>query len=246
MKRIVFAALLVTSVLVPTVLTGLSTPAQADVVAVSLPTAVTISDRTVSFSGTVRLGPTATGLRSASLWFRYPSALSSTRVGTATSRRPGLLVITASLDAARITPGLNQIQVEDDEDGDTRTILLDLRRLSRVTIISAQFRSTGRAALAVKVTHYDPKLGRFAPSRFSPVRLQEKIGGTWVPVAQVTTGVSGRAEALVPVSRGLRHDFRAVRPSGATVLAATSTTIHTDRAEGPRILNPHPIADPLN
>ena len=245
MKRIVFAALLVTSMLVPAVLTGLSTPAQADIVAVSLPTAVTISDRTLSFSGTVRLGATTTGLRSASLWFRYPNAVSSTRVGTATSRRPGLLVITASLDAARITPGLNQIRIEDDADGGTRSILLDLRRLSRVTITSAEFRSDGQVALAVKVSHYDPKLGRFAPSRFSPVRLQERIGNSWVPVARVTTGVSGRAETLVPAGFGLLHDYRAVRPGGATVLAATSSTIRTGWAGGTRIPNRHPIGNPL-
>ncbi len=143
MKRIVIAALLITSVLVPAVVTALSGPARADVVAVSLPTAVAISEPTVNFSGTVKLGSTTTGLRSASIWFRYPDARSSTQVGTATSRRPGYLVVKASLDATRITPGLNQVQVKDDADGDSRTITLDLRRKSRVKVTAQSRAPTG-------------------------------------------------------------------------------------------------------
>jgi hypothetical protein len=235
MKRIVIAALLITSVLVPAVVSGLAAPARADVVGVSLPAAVTISNRTVNFTGTVRLGSTATGLRSASLWFRYPKTLAPTRVGTATSRRPGFLVVTASLDAARITPGPNQVLVKDDADGGTRTITLDLRRLSRVTITHAEFRSDGRVALAVKLSHYEPKLGRYAPSKFSPVRLQEKIGNTWVPVGQVTTDASGLAGTLLKAGTGL-HYYRAVRPNGATVLSATSKTIRTSRTTAALLL----------
>ena len=226
MKRIVIAALLVTSVLVTAVVTSLSTPARADVGAVSLPTSLTIADRTLSFSGTVRVGSTTTGLRSASLWFTYPDAAVATRIGTATSRRPGFLVVTACLDAARITPGLNRVQVKDDADGDTRTIMLDLRRRSRVTITHAEFGSDGRVALAIKVSHYDPKRGRFVASKLSPVRLQEKVSGSWVPVAQVTTDATGLAGALLKAGPG-RHDYRAIRPDGATVLAATSKTIRT-------------------
>jgi hypothetical protein len=224
MKRIVIAGLLITSVLVPAIVTALSAPARADVVAVSLPTQVVISERLVKFSGTVKLGSTTTGLRSASLWFRYPNATSATRVGTATSRRPGFLVVTAGLDASRITPGLNQVEVKDDADGDSRSITLDLRRQSRVKITRAEVRSDGRVALAVKVAHYDPRLGRFAPSRLSPVRLQEKIGADWVPVGRVTTDATGRATTLVTLGSGA-HVYRAVRPDGATVRAATSRTV---------------------
>lgn len=231
MKRIALAALVVTGVLVTVDLTGFSRPARADVVAVSLPRVVTVSERTLSFSGTVRVGSTTTGLRSASLWFRYPDAASATRIGTATSRRPGFLVISASLDATRITPGLNRVQVRDDADGDTRTIALDLRRRSRVTITQAEFRSDGRVALAVKVSHYSPKLGRFAPSKLSPVRLQERVGEAWVPIGQITTGANGVAEMLVKAGAG-PHDYRAVRPGGVTVSAATSKTIRTGRAPG--------------
>jgi len=236
MKRIVIAALLITSVLVPAVVAGLSTSARADVGTVSLPTAVTISEPTVSFSGTVRVGATTTGLRSASLWFRYPNTASAIRIGTATSRRPGYLVVTVSLDATRIIPGLNKFQVKDDADGDTRTITLDLRRKSRVTITHAEFRSDGRVALAVKVSHYDPRMGNFAPSKLSPVRLQEKIGETWVPVGQITTNASGLAGVLLKAGPGL-HDYRAIRPNGATVLTATSKTIRTGRTTGATILN---------
>jgi hypothetical protein len=228
MKRIVLATLLLPGVLAPAVVTGLSAPARADVVAVSLPTAVAISGRTLSFSGTVRLGSTTTGLRSASLWFRYPGADSSTRVGTATSRRPGFLVVTASLDAARITPGLNQVQVKDDADGDSRTIILDLRRRSRVMITQAEVRADARIALAIRVEHYDPKLGRFVPSRLSPVRLQEKVGSTWAPVGQVTTDQAGLAAVRITAGPG-PHDYRAVRPNGATVLAATSKTVRSSQ-----------------
>ena len=232
MKRIAFTALLITSVLVPALVTGLPTSAQADVVAVSLPTTMSISDRTLTFSGTVRVRPTTTGLRSASLWFRYPDAFSQTRVGTATSRRPGFLVVTASLDATRIVPGLNQIQVQDDADGNIRTLQVDLRRRSRVTLTEGESRTDGQVALVVKVSHYDPKLGRFAPSRLSPVQIQEKIDDAWVPIAQVTTRSSGLAGVLLKASHGA-HDYRAVRPDGATVLAARSKTLHTGRIGDP-------------
>jgi hypothetical protein len=234
MKRIVIAAI-VASVLLPAAATGLAAPARADVVAVSLPAAVTISARTLSFSGTVRVGSSTAGLRSASLWFRYPNTPAPTRVGTATSRRAGFLAVTASLDARLITPGVNRVLVKDDADGGSRTIMLDLRRLSRVTITHAEFRSSTRVALAVRVTHFDPKLGRFAPSRLSPVRLQEKVGNRWVQVAKVTTDASGLAGALVPAGPGT-HDYRALRPDGATVLAATSRTIRTGRSTGTMIL----------
>jgi hypothetical protein len=223
MKRIAIAALL-TSVLVPAVGTGLATSAQADVASVSLPTTAAISARTLTFSGTVRVGSTTTGLRSASLWFRYPDTHSAIRVGTATSRRPGFMVVTASLDTTRIAPGLNKLRVQDDADGDTRTITLDLRRLSRVTITRAEPRTDGQVALAIKVSHYDPTLGRFAPSRLSPVRLQEKVNDTWVPVGQATTDRAGLAKILVDAGSG-PHEYRAVRPDGATVLAATSKTV---------------------
>jgi hypothetical protein len=226
MRRIAIAGLLITSVLIPAVVTGLSSSARADVGAVSLPSSVTISQRTVSFSGTVQIASTSTGLRSASLWFRYPGLASASRIGTAISRRPGFLVVTASLDATRVTPGLNQLEVRDDADGDTRTILFDLRRQSRVMITHAEYRSDGRVALAVKVWHYDPKAGRFAPSKLSPVRLQERVDDRWVSVGQVTTGADGLAGALVPAGPG-RHDYRAVRPDGATVRTATSKTIRT-------------------
>jgi len=232
MKRIVIAALLITSVLVPAVVTGLSS-ARADVGAVSLPASLTIAEPTVRFSGTVRVGSTTTGLRSASIWFRYPDATEATRIGTATSRRPGFLVVTASLDATRVVPGLNRVQVKDDADGDSRTITLDLRRRSRVTITHAEFRSSGRVALEVKVWHYDPKLGRFAPSKLSPVRLQEKVAGSWVPIAQVTTDATGLARALLQAGPGL-HDYRAIRPNGATVLTATSKTIRTGQTVAAR------------
>ncbi|HST85125.1 MAG TPA: hypothetical protein VLL08_25525 [Kineosporiaceae bacterium] len=243
MKRIVIAALLITSVLVPAVVTGLSATARAAVVAVSLPTTVSISDRTLTFSGTVRVRSTTTGLRSASLWFHYPDALSQTRIGTATSRRPGFLVVTASLDAARIVPGLNTIQVQDDADGNIRTLALDLRRRSRVTLAQAAPRTDGQVALVVKVSHYDPKLGRFAPSRLSPVRLQEKVGDVWVPLAQVTTRRSGLADVLIKAARGA-HEYRAIRPDGATVLAATSKTLRTGRIPNPhgcRLRTPGPV-----
>jgi hypothetical protein len=232
MKRIVIAALLITSVLVPAVVTGLSTAARAAVVTVSLPTTVSISDRTLTFSGTVRVRSTTTGLRSASLWFHYPDALSQTRIGTATSRRPGFLVVTASLDATRIVPGLNTIQVQDDADGNIRTLALDLRRRSRVTLAQGASRTAGQVALVVKVAHYDPKLGRFAPSRLSPVRLQEKVGAVWVPLAQVTTSRSGVATVLIKAKAG-EHRYRAVRPDGATVLAATSKTLRTGQLIDP-------------
>jgi hypothetical protein len=122
--------------------------------------------------------------------------------------------------------------VRDDADGGVRTILIDLRRLSRVSLTHAEFRSDGRVALAVRVLHFDPKLARFAPSRLSPVRLQEKLNGTWTTIATVTTGASGLAGALVPAGPGA-HLYRAVRPSGATVLAAKSPIIRTTRAARP-------------
>jgi hypothetical protein len=231
MKRIAFAALLITGVLGPVVVTGLPMSARADVVAVSLPTTVSIADQTLTFSGTVRVGSSTSGLRSASLWFRYPDMFAATRVGTATSRRQGFLILTASLDATRIVPGMNQFQVRDDTNGDIRTVALDLRRRSRVMLTQGELRADGHVELAVKVSHYDPKLGSFAPSRLSPVRLQEKIGDAWVPRTQVTTGGSGLARVLVTAEPGV-HVYRAVRPDGATVLAATSKSIRIGQIAG--------------
>jgi hypothetical protein len=232
MNRFVTGTLLVASVLIPA---GLAGPARADIVAVSVPTAVSISGPAVSFSGTVRVGSAEAGLRSASLWFQYPNTPAAVEVGTATSRRPGFLAFTANLDATRIIPGLNQIQVQDDADGDTRTMVLDLRRVSRVSITHAEFRTDGTVALAVRVRHYDAARGRLIPSRLSPVLLQEKVLGAWVPVSRVITDRSGLAGAVVAAGPG-QHYYRAVRPNGATVLTATSKTIRTGRTTGAMIV----------
>jgi hypothetical protein len=226
MKRIITATLLIASVVVTAVVTGLAAPAKADVVTVSLPTAVTISARTVSFSGTVQVDSSTAGRRSASVWFRYPNASAAVRVGSATSRRPGFLAVTVTMDASRIKPGVNRLLVKDDADGAARTIMLDLRRLSRVSVALTEFRAAERVVLAVEVVHYDPKVGRFIPSRKSPVRFQEKVSGAWVTVDETVTNAAGRAVVLIPAGPGV-HRYRAVRPNGATVLAATSKSIRT-------------------
>jgi hypothetical protein len=226
MKRIITATLLIVSVWVSAVVTGLAAPARADVVAVTLPTAVSISARTVSFSGTVQVSSSTAGRRSASLWFRYPNAPAPIRVGSAVSRRPGFLAVTVKLDASRIKPGVNRLLVKDDADGASRTILFDLRRISRVTLGLTDFRSADRVVLAVEVVHYDPKVGRFIASRKSPVRFQEKVSGVWITVAETVTNASGRAVVLIPAGPGV-HRYRAVRPNGVTVLAAISKSVRT-------------------
>ncbi len=83
----------------------------------------------------------------------------------------------------------------------------------------------------MKVSHYDPKIGKFAPSRLSPVRLQEKIGSTWVALTQVTTDISGLATTVVTAGPG-EHRYRAVRPNGVTVRAATSKVVRTGLVSG--------------
>ena len=234
MKRIVTGALLAASVLLPALL-AVAAPAEAGVVAVSLPTAAGISGPTLTFSGTVRLRVATAGPRTASLWFQYSDAVGLTQVGTARSRQPGFLVVTATLDTRRIEPGINRVLVRDDADGATRAIALDLRRVSRVAITHAEYRSDGTVALAVRLRHYDARLGRFAPSRLSPVRLEEKVFGVWTPIGDVTTNASGLAGTVVSAGPG-EHSYRAVRPIGATVLAATSKTIRTGRTTGAMIV----------
>jgi hypothetical protein len=227
-KRIAIAALLIAAVLIPAFQTIVAAPAHADVVAVTLPTDAAISATALRLAGTVRVDSAGNGLKSASLWFRYPDTGVLSRVGRATSRRPGFLAITATIDTTRIVAGANQLTVVDDTDGDSRTINLDLRRVSRVSITHAEFRAHGRIALAVRATHYDPRSNHFVGSKLSPVRLQEKLSGTWTTIASATTDSSGLAGALVPAASGV-HYYRVVRPDGATVLGATSLTIRATR-----------------
>lgn len=221
MKRIALAVLNA-SLIVPLVIIGLASPALADVRVVSLPTAVAVDSTFVHFTGTVQVSASATGLRSASLWFRYPDGTAArTLVGSATSRKRDVLTVTGRLDARRITPGLNQVRVLDDVDGDGQTIVLDLRRRSRLAITRADFLANGQVVLSVQTRHYDPKTGRYVASRFSPVRLQEKVGKRWVAVGSLTTDRAGAGVALVSAGPG-PHVYRARRPDGATVMAATS------------------------
>ena len=222
MKRIIIGILITASVLSSALVTALAAPAGAQVVAVSLPTAVTISSKTLTLAGTVRVSTAGTGVRSAGLWFRYPNTTSATLVGHATSSRPGFLAITGRLDATRIVPGQNRLLVVDGADGGRRIIVLDLRRQSRVAITHAEYRR-GRVALAVRLTHYEPKSGVFIASRLSPVRVQERIDGNWITLISVTTDRLGLAGAVVPAGPGV-HLYRAVRPDGATVRTATSLT----------------------
>jgi hypothetical protein len=221
-KRIVIGILISASVLSSAVVTALAAPARAQVVAVSLPTAVTISSKTLILTGTVRVSTSGTGVRSARLWFRYPNTGSATLVGSAVSGRPGYLAISARLDATRIVPGQNRLLVVDGADGGSRTVALDLRRQSRVAITHAEYRR-GWAALAIRLIHYEPKSGAFIASRLSPIRVQEKVDGAWVTLISVTTDRLGLAGAVVPASPGV-HLYRAVRPDGATVRTATSLT----------------------
>jgi len=224
----VTSTVIAVSVLISAGVTALAAPARAEVVAVSLPTSAAISSKTLTLTGTVRVAVSGAGLRSAGLWFQYPGAALPTLVGSASSRRPGFLSITARLDTTRIVPGRNRLQVIDAADGGSRIITLDLRRQSRVAITHAEPRSRARIALAVRVMHYNPKTSAFIASRLSPVRIQEKVGTSWVTLITVTTDKLGLAGAEVPAGPGA-HVYRAVRPDGATVLAATSLRVRAGR-----------------
>lgn len=212
----------------------LAAPARPDVVTVPLPAVIAVpavigvAARTVTFPASVEVGASVTGLRSASLWYTYPDARARTLVGTATSRTSGSLTVVGRLDARRIAPGRIRVLVLDDVEGDARTIELELRRRSRVAVTRAELRADGRAELDVLVRHYDHRTGGYVPSRLSPVRLQEQVGGRWVTVATVTTDRTGTAAALVPAGPGA-HRYRAVRPDGRTVLAATSRPVEARR-----------------
>ena len=225
-KRIVTATLVTGCVLTAALQTLLAVPARADIVAVALPTTLTISSRMLTLTGTLRLSSAGTGLRSAALWFSYPGDPAATRVGSASSRRPGFLAISARIDASRIVPGNNRLEVVDVASGQRRAITLDLRRQSRIAITHAEFRPHGQVALAVRVTHFDPKLNAFAASRLSPVRLQENLNGVWVTLAEVRSDALGLAGAVLPAGPG-QHSYRAIRPEGATVRTATSATFQT-------------------
>jgi hypothetical protein len=224
MKRIAALALLSAGLLVPAVLTGTASPASADVEAVSLPTAVTIEAGTLTFTGTVRVDASVTGLRSASLWFRYPDSRTRVLVGAASSREPGVLTVTGRLETQRISPGLNRLQVLDDVDGRGRSILIDLRRRSRVAITRTDVLPDGRVSLAVRVRHYDTQTGKFAASRLSPVQVQERVAGKWVTLATVTSDRAGLGHTVLTATQGT-HRYRAVRPAGVTVTSATSKSV---------------------
>jgi hypothetical protein len=234
-KRIVTATLITAGVLVSTVATvaALATvvaaPAQAEVVAVALPSTATITSKTLTLTGAVRVGRSDSGVRSAAAWFVYPGAALPTLVGTTSSRRPGFLAITVRIDATRVVAGPNQLQIIDAADGDSRIVPLDLLRQSRVAITHAEPRSHGRMALAVRVTHYNPKTDKFIASRRSPIRLQERVNGSWVTLITVTSDKLGLAGAAVPAGPGV-HLYRAVRPDGETVRTATSLTIRAARS----------------
>jgi hypothetical protein len=234
-KRLATATLITAAVLITAVRTG---SAQADVVAVSLPPVASISAPVLTLSGTVRLTSAGSAQRSATLWIRYPDATTSTKVGAVTSRRPGFLAITARIDATRIVPGPNQLQLIDPSDGSSRTITVDLRRETRIAITHAEFRTRGRVAVAVRVQHFDPRRNAFVASRLSPVHLQEKVDGDWVTRAELTTDASGLAGAMVPATTAGNHYFRAIRPDGATVWTATSLTVATSAGGTAITLNP--------
>jgi hypothetical protein len=230
-KRLSTTTLIIAAVLATAVQTGLAGSARADVIAVSLPPVASISSPTLALSGTVRLSSDGTGRRSAALWIRYPDATAATKVGSVTSRRPGFLAITARIDARRIVPGPNQLQLIDAADGSSRTITVDLRRETRIAITHAEFRTRERVAVAVRVQHFDPKQNAFIASRLSPVHVQEKVDGGWVTRAELTTDASGLAGVVLPAATAGNHYYRAIRPDGATVWTATSLTVAT-RAGG--------------
>ena len=87
----------------------------------------------------------------------------------------------------------------------------------------AEARTGGRVALGARITHYNPAARGWVSSRLSPVRFQELTPTGWTTIATGTTTRDGLAGAIVTAKPGT-HRYRVIRPAGATVTAATSTS----------------------
>jgi hypothetical protein len=204
--------------------------------AVTLPARVVVSGRTLKLSGSVAApakgSASAAAVRALSLWFTYPGSKTPVKIGGVSADSKGMLTVTAQLNAARIAMGLNTIQIREGASSSASATgaavaTVDVRRRSRVKIVNAVFKPTTAgfaAAVAVQVSHFDPKTVTYLGSRLSPIRLQELVGGTWVTRASATTNATGLATATFAATAG-KHTYRAVRPNGATVWSATSPEI---------------------
>ena len=63
------------------------------------------------------------------------------------------------------------------------------------------------------------------------------MGGTWSTLTTVTSDAQGLAGALIPAAKGA-HYYRALRPDGATVMAAVSYTVRAGHGITATVLSP--------
>ena len=201
-------------------------------VAASPTPVVVVASRTVLVPVTVDLQPQLSargpwGSYAADVWVKGTTGWE--QVGSLHGPTPHLSG-RVRVNAARTGVGRVTLWVLDQSTGDVQRVAVTLLRR---TAVSRPFVEAcdGWVYVRATVSHYDPRVGHYMPSKASPVRVQEATPRGWVTVATITTDTRGTVAGYVPVGYG-RHLLRLQRLTGATVTAGTSPTVTVETVPG--------------
>ncbi|HET9654811.1 MAG TPA: hypothetical protein VFP72_05625 [Kineosporiaceae bacterium] len=135
------------------------------------------------------------------------------------------LVVRGTVSARSLTLGSQTWTAVDAGDSQSVNLPVLVLRQSRVTGSTFTSPARGQVSAVVKLQHFDPALGRWAPSKRSPAVIQGLRGGRWVNLTTLTTDpVTGTAAGTFPMASGPQQ-VRVVRPEGATVTGLISAPL---------------------
>jgi hypothetical protein len=137
-----------------------------------------------------------------------------------------VVTVTARLDARFVPLGRSVLRLTDEANplgAPAQAVTLDARRPSRFGQGTFLDMGSGDLWLSATLYAYTPAVGGLTPQRYSPVRVQELVGGRWLTRATLTTTARGVASGIVHLGGGV-HVFRVARPAGSTVWSTTGRT----------------------
>jgi hypothetical protein len=200
------------------VLTPHQAGAAVRTVRIQAPAVVVLSARSATFGVAVTGVGRTNRWRTASCWTETATADRPQIVGEGKSKAQ---TVPVRIDGALLAPYGRTFLRCWAGSGGSDAVTIAVRRQSRVSMTAAV--RDGRVRIAARATHWSPDEGRQIASRQSPVQVQELQAGGWVTVETATTSADGLASAVVTAGPG-ENVYRVIRPSGATVSAATSST----------------------
>lgn len=195
------------------------------------PISVTVAKSVARFTTRVRVTGSKDGWHHAIIL--APAGDRLLEVGHGASRT-STVSVNVRLATKYLTPGTeNELVVEDRITGRWSTIPLHVRRRSRLTLTHADGRQDGTVVVRGVLRHYRAGAkpvgtaaaaqAEYAPSRQSPVRVQQSVDGRWVTLKTVQTNEFGMVAAKVRPRDGAV--LRLSRPIGLTVTAAQSNEL---------------------